>query len=156
METKEEKYRLLCAQVRSLVTGEKNLVGALSNVSAAMHAAFPETYWWAGFYLVRGDELQLGPFQGPVACMTIRRGKGVCGTAWERNETLVVADVDQFPGHIACSSESRSEIVVPIRGDGGEVVAEIDVDSRELAAFDEVDRLYLENISKILSAELAF
>ncbi|WP_369808427.1 GAF domain-containing protein [Prevotella sp. KH2C16] len=121
-----------------------------------MHAAFPETYWWAGFYLVRGDELQLGPFQGPVACMTIRRGKGVCGTAWERNETLVVADVDQFPGHIACSSESRSEIVVPIRGDGGEVVAEIDVDSRELAAFDEVDRLYLENISKILSAELAF
>ncbi|PTL33335.1 GAF domain-containing protein [Prevotella sp. oral taxon 376] len=156
METKEEKYRLLCAQVKSLVAGENNLTGALSNVSAAMRAAFPDVYWWVGFYLVRGGELQLGPFQGPVACMTIRKGKGVCGTAWVLNSTVVVPDVECFPGHIACSSESRSEIVVPIRNDGGEVVAEIDVDSRELAAFDEVDRLCLENISKILSAELEF
>lgn len=156
METKEEKYRLLCAQVASLVAGERNLVGALSNVSAAMHAAFPDTYWWVGFYLVREGELRLGPFQGPVACMTIRKGKGVCGAAWERNATIVVPDVESFPGHIACSSESRSEIVVPIRNDGGEMVAEIDVDSRELAAFDEVDKFYLEKISKILSTELAF
>ena len=156
MKTKEEKYQLLCAQVKSLVAGEKNLVGVLSNVSAAMHTTFPNVYWWVGFYLVRDGELQLGPFQGPVACMTIRSGKGVCGTAWEQNATIVVPDVESFPGHIACSSESRSEIVVPIRNDKGEVVAEIDIDSREPSAFDATDQRYLEEIARILSAELVF
>ena len=156
MKTKEEKYQLLCTQVQSLAAGEKNLTGVLSNVSAAMHAAFPDVYWWVGFYLVRDGELQLGPFQGPVACMTIRSGKGVCGTAWEQNATIVVPDVESFPGHIACSSESRSEIVVPIRNDKGEVVAEIDIDSRELSAFDATDQRYLEEIARILSAELVF
>lgn len=171
MQTKEEKYALLCEQVESLIAGESDVVGAEANVSALLMAAFPERFWWVGFYMVRdGNTLRLGPFQGPVACYSIPKGRGVCGTAWERAETILVPDVEQFPGHIACSSESRSEIVVPLfrcdRAEGvqpeeslglwtaDDVVGVLDIDSRDLSAFDDVDRKYLERISKILSNQL--
>lgn len=153
---KEEKYELLCRQIESLISGERNRIGVLANVSAALHEAFKGRFLWTGFYLVNDSELQLGPFQGPVACMHIQKGRGVCGTAWQQQQSIVVPDVEQFAGHIACSSESRSEIVVPLFRKTGEVWGVIDVDSRELNAFDDVDRLYLENIAKILSKELAF
>ena len=109
----EEKYKLLVTQVEALLEGETHVMAVLSNVSAALHDAFPERFFWVGFYMVHGEELLLGPFQGPVACYHIGYGKGVCGLAWQRGETVVVPDVEQFPGHIACSSRSRSEIVVP-------------------------------------------
>lgn len=153
---KEEKYELLCRQIESLISGERNRIGVLANVSAALHEAFKDRFLWTGFYLVNDSELQLGPFQGPVACLHIQKGRGVCGTAWQQQQSIVVPDVEQFAGHIACSSESRSEIVVPLFRKTGEVWGVIDVDSRELNAFDDVDRLYLENIAKILSKELAF
>ena len=108
-------------------------------------------FWWTGFYIVRKDELHLGPFQGPVACYRIKRGKGVCGTAWDRNETIIVPDVEQFPGHIACSSASRSEIVVPVRDSNDKVLAVIDIDSKELATFDTTDQLHLEAIAGIIA-----
>ncbi|WP_373825845.1 GAF domain-containing protein, partial [Bacteroides heparinolyticus] len=111
--SKEEKYRALLPQIKSLVSGEDDLIANLANVSAALKETF--RFFWVGFYLAKGDELVLGPFQGPIACTRIRKGRGVCGTAWERKETLVVPDVDAFPGHIACSSLSRSEIVVPLK-----------------------------------------
>ena len=114
MMDKKDKYETLCVQIKSLVEGEKNVIGVLSNVSSIMHETFPERYFWVGFYLVNGDELQLGPFQGSVACYHIKKGRGVCGTAWAENSTLIVDDVEAFPTHIACSSLSRSEIVVPI------------------------------------------
>ena len=107
-------------------------------------------FWWTGFYRVVGNELVLGPFQGPVACMHILYGKGVCGTAWQRGETIIVPDVEQFPGHIACSSESKSEIVVPVIGKDGKVMAVLDIDSERLATFDDVDRKYLEGICKLI------
>jgi len=153
---KKEKYELLCHQIKSLISGERNRIGVLSNVSAAVHDAFPEELLWIGFYLVKDSELQLGPFQGPVACMHIQKGRGVCGTAWKLRQSIVVSDVEKFPGHIACSSESRSEIVVPLFGKSSDVVGVIDADSRDLNAFDDIDRQYLENIAKILSNELAF
>lgn len=153
---KKDKYETLCAQIKSLVEGEKNVVGVLSNVSSIMHETFPESYFWVGFYLVSGDELILGPFQGSVACYRIKRGRGVCGKAWEENSTLIVDDVEAFPDHIACSSLSRSEIVVPIHRSNGDVYGVIDVDSTELSAFDATDRLYIEKIANILSKELQF
>lgn len=153
---KKDKYETLCAQIKSLVEGEKNVVGVLSNVSSIMHETFPESYFWVGFYLVSGDELILGPFQGSVACYRIKRGRGVCGNAWEENSTLIVDDVEAFPDHIACSSLSRSEIVVPIHRSNGDVYGVIDIDSTELSAFDATDRLYIEKIAKILSKELQF
>ena len=153
---KKDKYKTLCAQIKSLVEGEKNVVGVLSNVSSIMHETFPESYFWVGFYLVNGDELILGPFQGSVACYRIKRGRGVCGKAWEENSTLIVDDVEAFPDHIACSSLSRSEIVVPIHRSNGDVYGVIDVDSTELSAFDATDRLYIEKIANILSKELQF
>ena len=117
----------------------------MSNIAALLHTTFG--FWWTGFYIVRGDELVLGPFQGPVACSRIPFGRGVCGTSWQRKESIVVPDVEKFPGHIACSSQSRSEIVVPIfRGE--EVIAVLDIDSRELNAFDDIDRESLEKIAK--------
>lgn len=149
---KNEKYNLLTAQVRSLAAGETNHVGLLANVAAAMKAAFPEAFFWVGFYWVRDEELQLGPFQGPVACMRIAKGRGVCGTAWRENCTLIVPDVEKFAGHIACSSLSRSEIVVPIRHHrSGEVLGVIDIDSTSLQTFDQTDGLNLEAIAKILA-----
>ena len=145
---KEEKYRLLVEQVKSLVEGETDRIAIMANICAAVHETMG--FFWTGFYRVVGDELLLGPFQGPVACMHIPFGKGVCGSAWQQRRTLVVPDVEQFPGHIACSSLSRSEIVVPVfSADGSDVIAVLDIDSRELATFDETDRQYLEQICQL-------
>lgn len=131
-------------QLGALLDGETDVVANLANVAAALKQTFD--FFWVGFYVVKGDCLVLGPFQGPVACTRIRRGKGVCGTAWEAGQTVVVPDVDLFPGHIACSSASRSEIVVPVR-QGETVVAVLDIDSDRLAAFDETDAHYLERLA---------
>lgn len=150
----EEKYELLVAQIKALIEGETNAMAVLSNVSAALHDAFPERFFWVGFYMVNGDELLLGPFQGPVACFRIGHGKGVCGTAWQQGKTIIVSDVEKFPGHIACSSLSRSEIVVPIRGGDGSVKGVIDIDSRDLDAFGKTDQRYLEQIAALLSRQL--
>ena len=142
--SKEEKYRELVPQVKAVVEGESDLIANMANVASMLHETFG--FWWTGFYRVSSPTgLVLGPFQGPLACTRIQKGKGVCGTAWERGETVIVPDVDAFPGHIACSSLSRSEIVVPVWR-GGEVVAVLDIDSKDLATFDEVDRRYLEEI----------
>ncbi len=146
---KNATYQLLVKQVESLIEGENNTVGQLANAAAIIHETLG--YWWTGFYLVNGDTLQLGPFQGPVACYTIKRGRGVCGTAWDQNRTLVVPDVEQFPGHIACSSLSRSEIVVPLHDDRQDVAGVLDIDSKQLAAFDDVDAHWLEQIARVIS-----
>ena len=145
---KAEKYRLLGRQLTALLEGETDAIAKMANVAAVLHETFG--FWWTGFYRVTGDELVLGPFQGPVACMHIPFGKGVCGTAWKRNETVVVPDVEQFPGHIACSSASRSEIVVPVHGPDGAVTAVLDIDSDRLATFDEEDKVWLEKIVTLL------
>lgn len=145
---KEEQYKLLLSQIKALIDGEKDLIAIMSNVAAAIHRTMG--FWWTGFYRVVDNELVLGPFQGPVACMHIPFGKGVCGTAWQRAETVIVPDVEQFPGHIACSSESKSEIVVPVFGSNGNVMAVLDIDSEHLATFDETDRRYLEDICKLI------
>ena len=147
---KIEQYKQLTSQIRSLIEGETDAVAVMSNVAAAIHQTMG--FWWTGFYRVAGDELLLGPFQGPVACMHIPFGRGVCGTAWKRAATVVVPDVEQFPGHIACSSESKSEIVVPVFGGDNTVVAVLDIDSRELNTFDETDRQCLEEICKMIKA----
>ena len=147
MATKEEQYSLVYKQIASLIAGENDAVSVMANISAMLHDSFG--FWWTGFYRVEGGELILGPFQGPVACMHIGYGKGVCGTAWKEHRTVVVPDVEQFPGHIACSSESRSEIVVPVYQKGA-VVAVLDIDSRELETFDEVDAQWLEKIVLLL------
>lgn len=146
---KIEKYRLLTEQIRALIDGETDSVAVMANVCAAIHEAM--RFWWTGFYRVKDGELVLGPFQGPVACMHIGFGKGVCGMAWKEQRTVIVPDVEQFPGHIACSSLSRSEIVVPVFSKNGEIVAVLDIDSKELATFDDIDREYLEAICKILT-----
>ena len=148
MSAKSERYALLRKQVESLTEGESDLTANLANVAAAIQQTFP--FWWTGFYLVRGEQLVLGPFQGPVACTRIPFGRGVCGTAWQRRETVVVPDVEAFPGHIACSSASRSEIVVPILLNG-EVLGVLDIDSRELATFDDEDAAGLEAVCATLS-----
>ena len=127
-----------------MLEGETDAIAKMANVAAVLHAEFG--FWWTGFYRVAGEELILGPFQGPVACMHIPYGKGVCGTAWARNASVVVPDVEAFPGHIACSAASRSEIVVPVHGADGSVTAVLDIDSAELATFDETDRVWLEKI----------
>ena len=144
---KVEKYQLLQQQIKALSAGETDQVAVMANVAAAIHLEMG--FWWTGFYRVQNDELVLGPFQGPVACMHIGYGKGVCGTSWKQGETIVVPDVEQFPGHIACSSESRSEIVVPVRAAEGEIIAVLDIDSKDLATFDEVDKQWLEEIVKV-------
>ena len=145
---KEENYKLLVSQIEALIAGEKDMIAVMSNVAAAIHQTMG--FWWTGFYRVVDNELLLGPFQGPVACMHIPFGKGVCGTAWQRAETIVVPDVEQFPGHIACSSESKSEIVVPVFASDGKVTAVLDIDSEHLATFDDTDRKYLEKICKLI------
>lgn len=141
--TKEEKYISILPRAKSLLEGEDDLIANMANLSSLLHGSFG--FWWTGFYRVSGDKLILGPFQGPLACTRIPFGKGVCGSAWKAGETIVVPDVEQFPGHIACSSESRSEIVVPVSKDG-EIIAVLDIDSRELCCFDEIDKKYLEII----------
>lgn len=148
MSAKSERYALLRKQVESLTEGESDLTANLANVAAAIQQSFQ--FWWTGFYLVRGEQLVLGPFQGPVACTRIPFGRGVCGTAWQRRETVVVPDVEAFPGHIACSSASRSEIVVPILRNG-EVLGVLDIDSRELAMFDDEDAAGLEAVCATLA-----
>ena len=145
--TKRERYDLLYRQIESLVEAERDPIARMANVAAMIHYTF--RFWWTGFYRVVGEELILGPFQGPLACTRIRRGRGVCGTAWNEARTVVVPDVEQFSGHIACSSASRSEIVVPILRDGV-VVGVLDIDSELLATFDEEDQLWLEKIVKLI------
>lgn len=145
--SKAERYELLYRQVEALLLGESDSVANMANMAAMIHATFG--FWWTGFYRVVGRELVLGPFQGPLACSRIAYGRGVCGTAWQEQRTIVVPDVEQFPGHIACSALSRSEVVVPVWR-GGEIVAVLDIDSCELAAFDEVDRAWLEKIVALL------
>ena len=148
MEDKREKYRLLTAQIRALIEGETDNIAVMANVCAAIHETMG--FFWTGFYRVKDGELVLGPFQGPVACMHIGFGRGVCGTAWKQRQTIVVPDVEQFPGHIACSSLSRSEIVVPVFSQTDDVVAVLDIDSKELATFDDVDREFLEEICQLI------
>ena len=145
--SKREKYEELFPQIKSLIESESDLIANMANVSAMIHATFG--FWWTGFYRVLDGMLVLGPFQGPLACTRIKYGKGVCGTAWREARTQVVPDVDLFPGHIACSSASRSEIVVPIKLNG-EVVGVLDIDSAELNTFDEVDAEWLEKVVEVL------
>ena len=144
--SKAEQYRQLLPQIEALTTGEPDLTANLANTAAALRQAFG--FFWVGFYLVKGDELVLGPFQGPIACTRIRRGKGVCGSSWAEAKTLLVPDVEQFPGHIACSSDSKSEIVVPVLKDG-HVVAVLDVDSDQLNDFDQDDQQALEQLMQV-------
>ena len=145
---KAEQYQSLIPQIEALVTGEQDLVANLANISAALKEQFK--WFWVGFYLVKDSELVLGPFQGPVACTRIAYGKGVCGAAWQQQKTLVVPDVEAFPGHIACSSLSKSEIVVPVFSNG-DIVAVLDADSEKLDQFDETDAQYLEQIVKLVN-----
>lgn len=151
---KEERYQLLVSQIKALTEGETDTIAIMSNVAAAIHQEMG--FWWTGFYRVVGNELLLGPFQGPVACMHIPYGRGVCGTAWQQAETIVVPDVELFPGHIACSSESRSEIVVPIfmKEEPRRVMAVLDIDSQYLNTFDDTDRLFLEEICELSFREM--
>ena len=151
--TKKEKYEELLPQIRSLISGETEEMSVLANVAAVLHETFDD-FFWTGFYLVREGELRLGPFQGPVACMHIQYGRGVCGTAWKEQQTQVVPDVEAFPGHIACSSLSRSEIVVPLQNDAHEVVGVLDIDSKDLGTFDDTDRHYLEQLCAGIGEEL--
>ncbi|MBQ1204654.1 MAG: GAF domain-containing protein [Alistipes sp.] len=144
---KEARYALLYEQIKSLLAGETDPIARMANVAAMIHFTFH--FFWTGFYRVVGDELVLGPFQGPLACMRIGYGRGVCGAAWREARTLVVPDVEQFPGHIACSSLSRSEIVVPIERNGV-MLGVLDIDNEELATFDETDRVWLERIVALL------
>ncbi|TBR19380.1 MAG: GAF domain-containing protein [Chitinophagaceae bacterium] len=145
--TKEEQYQSLLPQIKGLVHGEIDLIANLANVVAALKEQFG--WFWVGFYLVKNNELVLGPFQGPVACTRIKKGRGVCGACWEKAETIIVPDVEKFPGHIACSSLSKSEIVIPIL-QNNEVVGVLDVDSDSFNHFDEIDQLYLEQIVSML------
>ena len=145
--SKENTYQEIYKQIESVVSGETDQIANMANTAALLHEAFG--FWWTGFYIVKENQLVLGPFQGPVACTRIGFGKGVCGIAWERRESIVVPDVHQFPGHIACSSLSQSEIVVPMfRGE--DVYAVLDIDSKELSTFDETDRVWLERIAGLL------
>ena len=146
---KKEKYELLIRQVAALTEGEDDAISVMANVCAAIHEQMG--FFWTGFYRVSGQELRLGPFQGPVACTRIGFGRGVCGTAWQQRQTVVVPDVELFPGHIACSSLSRSEIVVPVVGADGRVTAVLDIDSTELNTFDDTDRHFLELICSSIS-----
>ena len=145
--TKTDKYQNLYKQLESLLSGETDQIANMANMAALIHETFG--LWWTGFYIVKGEQLVLGPFQGPIACTRIPYGKGVCGPSWKRQETIVVPDVEEFPGHIACSSLSRSEIVVPIFSDN-KVYAVLDIDSKELATFDDIDKEWLEKIVELL------
>ncbi len=144
MTDKEQLYQTMLKQAEALVADEKDLIANMANIAALIRDTFH--FWWVGFYRVEGEELVLGPFQGPIACTRIQYGRGVCGTAWERGETVIVPDVFAFPGHIACSAASQSEIVVPIRRNN-KIIAVLDIDSSEYNTFDNIDKRYLEQIS---------
>ena len=146
---KATQYESLIPQIAALLYGEADLIANLANVTAALKEQFG--WFWVGFYLAKDEELVLGPFQGPVACTRIKKGRGVCGTSWEKNEVIIVPDVDDFPGHIACASASRSEIVLPVLK-AGEVIGVLDVDSEYLAHFDDIDAKYLNEIIKLINA----
>ncbi|MEM0938492.1 MAG: GAF domain-containing protein [Bacteroidota bacterium] len=146
--SKKEKYESLLPQIEGLIVGEKNLIANLANIAAALKEGLG--FFWVGFYLVDSDdELILGPFQGPVACTRIKKGKGVCGTCWQKEETIIVLNVDEFPGHIACASASKSEIVIPIKKEG-QVIGVLDVDSDSLSDFNKVDEFYLQKILDLI------
>lgn len=144
---KSEKYKTLLPQIKALVGNETDQIANMANIAAALKQTFG--FFWVGFYIVRSNELVLGPFQGPIACTRIKKGKGVCGTAWERKETILVPDVDQFPGHIACSSDSKSEVVIPVIRNN-EVIAVLDIDSDKLNDFNEEDSFYLEQLVELV------
>ena len=147
--TKQEQYESLLPQIKGLLEGETDLIANLANVAGALKEQF--NWLWIGFYLVKKDELVLGPFQGPVACVRIARGKGVCGVCWEKEASIIVKNVDEFPGHIACSAESKSEIVIPVFKNG-KVAAVLDVDSDKLAMFDETDEIYLKQLAWVIES----
>lgn len=150
--SKEESYQTLVPQIEALISSETDPVANLANIAAAIWETFG--FLWIGFYRVEGEELILGPFQGPLACTRIAKGAGVCGTAWAKNTTLIVPNVDEFPGHIACSSASKSEIVVPVLSASGDVLYILDIDSDQLDCFDKIDQKYLEEIAAIISKSL--
>jgi L-methionine (R)-S-oxide reductase len=146
--SKEEEYQSLLPQLKGLLTGETDLIANMANMGAALKEQFG--WFWVGFYVVKNNELVLAPFQGPVACTRIQKGRGVCGSSWQQAKTLIVPDVEKFPGHIACSSLSKSEIVIPVMKEG-EVVAVLDVDSEEYNFFDDTDKKYLEMMVKLIN-----
>lgn len=150
--SKQERYKALIPQIKGLVEGETDLTANLANIAAALHQTF--NWWWVGFYMIKNDELVLGPFQGPVACTRIHYGKGVCGTSWKEQKSIFVPDVNVFPGHIACSSLSVSEIVVPLFEQRGNVAGVLDIDSEKYDVLDETDVKYLEEISTIIGSLL--
>lgn len=150
--TKEEKYISLLPQLKALVEDEPDEIANLANIVAVLKYTF--NFFWVGFYLVKKDELVLGPFQGPVACTRIGLGKGVCGTSWEKAHTIIVDDVDTFPGHIACSSASKSEIVIPVFNKDKKVIGVLDVDDDKYAMFDAIDKLYLEQVATLVTSLL--
>jgi len=145
--SKEETYQSLLPQIEAIVSGETDVIANMANISALLHDAFG--FWWTGFYRVADKDLVLGPYQGPVACTRIPYGRGVCGTSWEQDKTVIVPNVHEFAGHIACSGASKSEIVVPVRRDG-KITAVLDIDSAEYNTFDDIDRQYLERITACL------
>jgi GAF domain-containing protein len=148
---KAEKYQALVPQIEALITGETDLIANMANMAAAVHQTF--NFFWVGFYLIKGEELVLAPFQGPVACTRIKYGKGVCGTAWEKAQTILVPDVEQFPGHIACNSSSKSEIVIPLFSNN-QVIGVLDIDSDQLNDFDATDQKYLEQICLLIEKQM--
>ena len=148
---KADKYNELIARLEPMIEGETNAISVMANTTALLAELMGERFFWTGFYTVAGDRLELGPFQGTVACYRIKHGRGVCGTSWAQGKTIVVPDVEEVPGHIACSSLSRSEIVVPVKDANGTVQSVIDIDSRELNAFDDVDAKYLEQVAEIVA-----
>lgn len=150
--SKEEKYQAFFPQLKALIGTETDLIANMANITAALKEVF--NWWWVGFYTVKGEELVLGPFQGQIACTRIKFGKGVCGTAWKEQKSILVPDVDQFPGHIACSSASKSEIVIPIFNSQNDVFAVLDIDSEYFNVLDEIDLMYLEKISRLLTLTL--
>ncbi|HET6245402.1 MAG: GAF domain-containing protein [Bacteroidetes bacterium] len=149
---KKEKYELLIPQLKSLVEGENDLIANLANLAAGIK--YGMNFFWVGFYIVKAHELVLGPFQGPVACTRIKKGKGVCGKSWEDEKTIIVEDVDKFPGHIACNAASKSEIVLPLFDSQGKVVMVMDIDSEFIATFDKTDERYLLEIVKIIEKNI--
>lgn len=149
--SKEERYKELVPQLRALIGGETDLIANMGNISAALKSTM--NFFWVGFYIVKQDQLVLGPFQGPIACTRIQKGKGVCGSAWQNADTIIVEDVEKFPGHIACSSLSKSEIVIPLFNKQKLVVGVLDVDSDQLNDFDEIDKFYLEEITGLMSCD---